>query len=82
MCSPITPPDYKAPISYVRLLQIDFIRLFCHSKDNTLVNTFPTLMEASNWIGKSRNVPSDINDVCVGRQATAFGYKWQKSTLI
>jgi hypothetical protein len=57
-------------------------RIFCYSKDNTLVNTFPTLMEASNWIGKSRNVSSDINDVCVGRQATAFGYKWQKSTLI
>jgi len=57
-------------------------RIFCYSKDNILVTTFPTLMEASNWIGKSRNVSSDINDVCVGRQATAFGYKWQKFTLI
>lgn len=57
-------------------------RIYCFSKDDTLVNTFNTLKEASNWIGKSRNVSSDINDVCVGRQATAFGYKWQKSTLI
>lgn len=57
-------------------------RIYCFSKDNILINTFNTLKEASNWIGKSRNVSSDINDVCVGRQATAFGYKWQKSTLI
>jgi hypothetical protein len=57
-------------------------KIYCYSKDNKLINTFSTLMEASNWIGKSRNVSSDINDACVGRQSTAFGYKWQKSTLI
>jgi hypothetical protein len=50
----------------------------CFNIEGDLVNEFKSLSLASLWISKNRNVSSDINDACVGRQKTAFGYKWKK----
>lgn len=61
-----------------QIIEKNSIKIQCYSKDNVLLHTFNTLTEASNWVGKPRNVSSDILDVCKGRQQSAFGYLWKK----
>ena len=50
----------------------------CFDVNENLINDFNSLCSASLWLNKNRNVSSDINAVCTGRQKTAFGYKWKK----
>jgi len=45
------------------------------------INEFDSLISSSLWINKKRNVSSDINDVCMGRQKTAFGFNWEKLNI-
>jgi hypothetical protein len=54
-------------------------KILCYSKNDEKIKEFDSLTDASNWINKHRNVSSDINDVIVGRQKTAFGLIWKKT---
>lgn len=53
-------------------------KILCYDKQHNIISEFDSLADASRWVGKSRNVSSDIRDVCVGKQSTAFGYIWKK----
>jgi hypothetical protein len=53
----------------------------CFNLDGDLINEFKSLSFASLWIGKNRNVSGDIYNACIGRQKTAFGFKWEKSHI-
>jgi hypothetical protein len=53
-------------------------KILCYDKQHNIVSEFDSLAEASRWVGKSRNVSSDIRDVCMGKQSTAFGYIWKR----
>lgn len=53
-------------------------KILCYDKQHNIISKFDSLAEASTWIGKNRNVSSDIRDACVGKQSTAFGYIWKK----
>ena len=53
-------------------------KILCYDKQHNIVSEFDSLADASRWVGKSRNVSSDIREVCVGKQLTAFGYIWKK----
>jgi hypothetical protein len=53
-------------------------KILCYDKQYNLVSEFDSLAEASRWVGKPRNVSSDIRDACLGKQSTAFGYIWKK----
>ena len=55
-------------------------KIHCYDKEDNLLHVFNTLKEASDWIGKSRNVSTDIMQVCKGKQSSAFGYIWKKVT--
>jgi hypothetical protein len=53
-------------------------KILCYNKQHDLISEFDSLSEASKWIGKNRNVSSDIRDTCLGKQSTAFGYIWKR----
>jgi hypothetical protein len=55
--------------------------IICYDKQYNMLQKFNSLKEASNWVGKQRNVSNDIRDVCVGRQQTAFGYIWERISI-
>lgn len=50
----------------------------CLDLYDNLINEFDSLNSASLWMNRNRNVASDINEACSGRQKTAFGFKWKK----
>jgi hypothetical protein len=56
------------------LLQLD--------KEDTLIREWNSKGEAADWIkeqnlSQSKNIKGQIKDACLGRQKTAFGYKWK-----
>lgn len=53
-------------------------KILCYDKQHNIISKFDSLAEASSWIGKKRNVSSDIRDACIGKQSTAFGYVWER----
>jgi hypothetical protein len=53
-------------------------KIFCYDKHSKLIMEFNSLNEASRWMDRGRNVSTDIRDVCIGRQKTAFGYIWKR----
>lgn len=53
-------------------------KILCYNKNNEKIMEFDSLISASSWVNKKRNVSSDINDACAGRQKTAFGFIWEK----
>jgi hypothetical protein len=53
-------------------------KILCYDKQHNIISKFDSLAEASSWIGKKRNVSSDIRDACIGKQSTAFGYIWER----
>jgi hypothetical protein len=55
--------------------------IICYDKQHNVVNKFGSLKEASNWVGKNRDVSNDIRDACVGRQKTAFGFLWERVNI-
>jgi hypothetical protein len=56
------------------LLQLD--------KEDTLIREWDSKGEAADWIkeqnlSQAKNIKGQIKDACLGRQKTAFGYKWK-----
>jgi hypothetical protein len=54
----------------------------CYTIEGELINTFPCLREAKNWLLEKKlihspNVDKQIKDCCKGRQKTCHGYKWK-----
>ena len=47
-------------------------------KNNEVVKSFDSLKSASDWVNRGRYVGVSINDSIIGRQPTAYGYKWYK----
>ena len=47
-------------------------------KNNEVVKSFDSLKSASDWVNRGRYVGGSINDSIIGRQPTAYGYKWYK----
>jgi hypothetical protein len=47
-------------------------------KNNEVVKSFDSLKSASDWVNRGRYVGGSIYDCIVGRQPTAYGYKWYK----
>lgn len=47
-------------------------------KNNEKIKGFPSLKSASDWLDRGRYVGGSINDSIIGRQPTAYGYKWEK----
>ena len=56
------------------------------SKDNELLNSFDTLMDAARYISQTsnstriKNVSCSISNVCKGKRKSAYGYKWEYAT--
>jgi uncharacterized protein YwqG len=56
------------------LLQLD--------KEDTLIREWDSKGEAADWIkeqnlSQAKNIKGQIKDACLGKQKTAFGYKWK-----
>lgn len=54
----------------------------CYTLGGELIETFPCLREAKNWLIEKKlihspNVDKQIKDCCNGRQKTCHGYKWK-----
>jgi hypothetical protein len=49
----------------------------CYKNDEKVME-FNSLKSASDWLNKGRYVGGSINDSTIGRQKTAYGYKWEK----
>lgn len=47
-------------------------------KNNEMVKSFDSLKSASDWVNRGRYVGGSINNCIIGRQPTAYGYKWYK----
>lgn len=56
-------------------------KVICYDKQHNVVNEFNTLAEASRWVNRGRKVSTDINDACLKKQPTAFGYIWEKINI-
>jgi hypothetical protein len=51
-------------------------------KEDTLIREWDSKGEAADWIkeqnlSQAKNIKGQIKDACLGRQKTAFGYKWK-----
>ena len=53
-----------------KILQIDPV-------DNTILNIFNSGYEAGRYLG-DENKRKHINEVCLGKRATAYGYIWRR----
>jgi hypothetical protein len=56
--------------------------LLQYSKEDILINEWDSKGEAAEWIksqnlSQAKNIMGQIKDCCLGRQKTAFGYKWK-----
>jgi hypothetical protein len=56
--------------------------LLQYSKEDVLMKEWDSKGEAAEWIinnglSKAQNIKGQIKDCCLGRQKTAFGYKWK-----
>jgi hypothetical protein len=50
----------------------------CYDKSENLINEFPSLKSASDWLNKGRYVGTCINNNIIERQPTAHGFIWKK----
>jgi len=56
--------------------------LLQYSKEDVLIKEWISKGEAAEWIksqnlSQSKNIKGQIKDACLGKQKTAFGYKWK-----
>ena len=59
--------------------------LLQYNKEGDLIKEWISKGEAAEWIknqnlSQAKNIKGQIKDACLGRQKTAFGYKWKYKT--